>query len=161
MRTLFAQSTILILLVTLMTNKAISTQAHIQAKEKNAINTSKLVDYRWQHRVLITKVESPQALQSLQQDIALLWQEFDDRKLMVFAVVEDNVKTEGIIKEGTTNLAISAVEANDRLRNQHTLLIGLDGGSKSVYDYFNTQRIFADIDAMPMRRAQTRAQKEP
>jgi phage tail sheath gpL-like len=139
---------IFILLATLMTNIAISTHTYAKAK-------SQLEDYRYQHRIIITRLDSDEALDALQQDITKYWVQFEQRKLAIFVLMAQDTLVVRITKHGQTRAIIDAKEAHKRLQKKHTLLIGLDGGDKSVYENFSHQQIFADIDAMPMRQAES------
>lgn len=116
---------------------------------------SKLRDYRWQYRVVLTQVDSQSAAEEMQQALQVKWQEYEERKLAVFVIIENKTILR-ISDKGLKSQPLDIEEVNTRMKSRHTLLIGLDGGSKSVYDSFDPRQIFADIDAMPMRRAQLR-----
>lgn len=111
---------------------------------------SQLSQYYWENRVLITTIKSAQELTSLEQQLTKLWPEFEERKLVVFAIYQERSYQ---LTPQSSYSKQSVQEATKRLNNRHTLLIGLDGGSKAVYDSFDNKQIFADIDAMPMRRS--------
>jgi 2-keto-3-deoxy-galactonokinase len=55
-------------------------------------------------------------------------------------------------------IELDLVELKRRLENKQSILIGLDGGTKSFYDIdasgIDIKQVFADIDGMPMRRAE-------
>lgn len=125
------------------------------ANSEEGPNTQGLADYRWQHRVIITRAESPLALVELNKRLAPHWPALEERKIAIFVILEseeDEIKR--IFKDRKESPELSKQEVNKRLGKKHTLLIGLDGGSKSVYDSFDLRQIMADIDAMPMRRAE-------
>jgi hypothetical protein len=100
--------------------------------------------------VLITTIASEQELTSLEQQLQKLWPEFEERKLIVFAIYKE--RSYALTPQSSYSKQ-NIEEITKRLNNRHTLLIGLDGGSKAVYDSFDSKQIFADIDAMPMRRS--------
>lgn len=109
-----------------------------------------LSQYYWENRVLITTIKSAQALTSLEEQLIELWPAFEERKLIVFAIYKKRIYQ---LSPQSSDSKQSVQEATKRLNSRHTLLIGLDGGSKAVYDSFDNKQIFADIDAMPMRRS--------
>jgi hypothetical protein len=109
-----------------------------------------LSQYYWENRVLITTIKSAQALTSLEEQLTELWPAFEERKLIVFAIYKKRIYQ---LSPQSSDSKQSVQEATKRLNSRHTLLIGLDGGSKAVYDSFDNKQIFADIDAMPMRRS--------
>lgn len=111
---------------------------------------NQLSQYYWENRVLITTIKSAQALTSLEEQLTELWPAFEERKLIVFAIYKKRIYQ---LSPQSSNSKQSVQEATKRLNSRHTLLIGLDGGSKAVYDSFDNKQIFADIDAMPMRRS--------
>lgn len=108
-----------------------------------------LSQYYWENRVLITTVSSEQALASLAERLKKIWPEFEERKLIVFAIFNDRIYQ---LRPQSFPAKQNLQELTRRLNNKHTLLIGLDGQSKAIYDSFDSQQIFADIDAMPMRQ---------
>lgn len=116
----------------------------------NSAEVNKLSHYYWEHRVIITSAASKAELISLENQLKVVWPEIKDRELVVFAIFNSNIYQ---LMPQVSNAKQSLEEAERRLNKRHTLLIGLDGGSKVVYDNFNSKQIFADIDAMPMRRA--------
>lgn len=109
-----------------------------------------LSQFHWENRVVITTINSEQTLKGLEKQLKQIWPEFEERKLVVFAIY--NAQAFQLNPQASPSQQ-NVQEASRRLNNRHTLLIGLDGGSKAVYDSFDSQQIFADIDAMPMRRA--------
>jgi hypothetical protein len=111
---------------------------------------NQLSQYYWENRVLITTIASEQELTSLEQQLQKLWPEFEERKLIVFAIYKERSFE---LTPQSSYSKQNIEEITKRLNNRHTLLIGLDGGSKAVYDSFDSKQIFADIDAMPMRRS--------
>lgn len=116
----------------------------------NSAEVNKLSHYYWEHRVIITSAASKAELTSLENQLKVVWPEIKDRELVVFAIFNSNIYQ---LMPQVSNSKQSLEEAERRLNKRHTVLIGLDGGSKVVYDNFNSKQIFADIDAMPMRRA--------
>jgi hypothetical protein len=52
------------------------------------------------------------------------------------------------------SLSAQQLALEERLLTYHTVLIGLDGGSKASYESLVLSEIFRDIDGMPMRRSQ-------
>lgn len=111
---------------------------------------NQLSQYYWENRVLITTIASAQELTSLEQQLQKLWPEFEERKLIVFTIYKE--RSYALTPQSSYSKK-NIEEITKRLNNRHTLLIGLDGGSKAIYDSFDSKQIFADIDAMPMRRS--------
>lgn len=113
-----------------------------------------LASFTWQHRVLITQVNSSH-LSSLLNLLSKNDEALIERKLAVFIVGNNKVaRYHNSSKFENTGKPICIAEANARMRNKHTILIGLDGGTKGVYSELDLRAIFADIDGMPMRRGE-------
>ena len=124
--------------------------------------------------ILFSKVAQSEGLSMLQSLSSLQWK----NRIIVLNEVEDQVevlrlleKKQGEIKERDILWFVldgydvlsnypgeMSSEFASRLRDQYQLnqdqviLIGKDGGLKSSFDGINLNAIFADIDAMPMRR---------
>lgn len=112
-------------------------------------SNSALHDLRWQARIIITKIASEESLSEVKQTYLINKQAFDERQIIIFAVTDNKFDVFGELTK-----QIKQAEILERLNKAHTLLIGLDGGNKVVYDSFDVRQIFADIDGMPMRRAE-------
>ena len=134
-----------------------STQLSSIAGTQVSTQNNHLSQQRWHSRVVIFKttqaeINAKAALLS-QNSAALI-----DRKLLVFAVSDNKtlVFNQHGDKQGefSETTLVSLQEATSRLRNQNCTLIGLDGGTKQVYEDLALTQIFADIDGMPMRRAE-------
>lgn len=119
------------------------------AVKANSAQANMLSQYYWEHRVLITSIGSEAELATLEKQLNDIWPELEERKLIIFAM--GNKKVYQLSPEVVTSKQ-NLEELTLRLNKHHTVLIGLDGGSKRVYDTFDDKLIFADIDAMPMRR---------
>lgn len=131
---------------------AIHTNDTPNTREHHKVNNTIGLDYyRWQNRLVLTTVNSDEELRALQKMLRAYLPEYDERKLAIFAVVPNNAVVE-VKDTGVSPAPLDLTLIVKRMQNRHTLLIGLDGGNKSAYEQFDQQQIFADIDAMPMRR---------
>lgn len=153
-----------LLFLSLFTIKAVSAMQ----KEKSA--TQLLQDFVWENRVLIINPKNQMSATALIKQFEAHTHQMWDRKLIALLLVDDTVIELRFTQEGmaaaTTSssnspsknihIPYSEPELRKRLSGKKSILIGLDGGTKSVYDLNNEQldiqRLFADIDGMQMRR---------
>ncbi|MGB3724541.1 MAG: DUF4174 domain-containing protein [Glaciecola sp.] len=115
-----------------------------------------LNDAKWQHRVLVVKTNNEAELNKLTGILAKHAAAIHERRLIVFALSNKDV-----LAFTDHSLEVSNIQANEllsRLRDKKVLLIGLDGGSKTVYDELTLKQVFAQIDGMPMRQRELRQQ---
>ncbi|WP_371194001.1 DUF4174 domain-containing protein [Glaciecola sp. SC05] len=123
----------------------------------------KLSDWQWQYRVLIINIEDLQSTDDLLDALSDNSQMIKERKLKVLLLkglelVEAPTTGDALIER--TSLNAKAIQQG--LAGKTSVLIGLDGGLKSFYDWptanqsINLRQVFADIDGMPMRQQQLR-----
>lgn len=113
-----------------------------------------LTSFVWQHRLLITRA-SPSQLSDLHNLLSKNYNALAERKLAVFIVDNDKVlRYRNSSKFKNTGNPLCFAETKARMRNKHTILIGLDGGTKAAYSELDLRIVFADIDGMPMRKAE-------
>jgi hypothetical protein len=138
------------------------TASVITAKVTTKITTeiateNSLADLKWQHRLLITQIDTENELYNLRDKIQSHSNAFGASKLLMLI----RIKNETWIVDASTARTASPQLNNEVLKimNQNlnqVLLIGLDGGIKYRYptDTFNLERVFNKIDSMPMRQAE-------
>ena len=127
---------------------------HTQAQE--------LSKHRWQHRLLLIltdNINSP----AYQRQIAALSKEQADlteRKLVIYTLTPKQYRT-GLTDENSWKPSDSLYEKYRKAVSEvEVVLIGLDGGVKlREQDILSCEKLFAVIDAMPMRRAEIRKQR--
>lgn len=114
-----------------------------------------LTDFKWQHRLLITQVDTKSELSKLRDEIQYHSSDFDARKLLMLIRIKDKTW----ILDASTAQTVSPQLSDQVLEtiNQNldkVLLIGLDGGIKNRYlaNTFSLEQVFNEIDLMPMRR---------
>lgn len=112
-----------------------------------------LSDYEYQHRIIVIQQNEVFPLESVIQ----LYNEnkagIAERKIKLLVLTKNKVMDVGDeVKESHLKVA----ELKSRVRDKTLILIGLDGGTKTYYDTLDMKMIFADIDGMPMRRAEMR-----
>lgn len=116
---------------------------------------SSLKDFRWEHRLIIGKVNEAKEVERLQK----LWkansEQFKDRKLVMLLVTESGLETEGLANPISVKNDLSK-EIVKKLQGKNLALLGLDSGVKARYllDDFSLEAVFSQIDQMPMRRAE-------
>lgn len=126
----------------------------LQAQAKRS-----LADWQWQYRVLLIDVRDLHSSKPLLMELSEHRQEMFERKLKVLLLNEHAVK-EVVFADNDkvvpTHFAFAEIQK--RLHSKSSILIGLDGGTKSFYDWpaaispIDLMQVFADIDGMPMRR---------
>lgn len=112
-----------------------------------------LSDYKYQHRIVVVQQSEVLPLESVVQ----LYNEnkagIAERKIKLLFLTNNKVMDVGDeVKESHLSVAM----LKTRIRDKTLILIGLDGGTKTYYDRLDIKMIFADIDGMPMRRAELR-----
>ena len=120
--------------------------------ENEGNKTHRLSDLKWDARLVLTSVSDLKERDEILKVYKINKAAFDERKLIIFVVSTNQHNTLDVL--GVSDKSFSAQDIKQRLRRSHTLLIGLDGGNKVAYDTFDMKQIFADIDSMPMRRAE-------
>lgn len=127
-----------------------------------SLQTLNLEDYRWQNRLLLVFAPGPghARVSDVQAQVDAACEGVLDRDLLVIDAYAD-----GTGQVDGTPLAEPAV--NDLRRrfdvgadDVTVILIGKDGGVKErLSGEFDLSEVFALIDGMPMRRAETRREK--
>ncbi|WP_166425634.1 DUF4174 domain-containing protein [Paraglaciecola sp. 20A4] len=117
----------------------------------------KLADFQWQNRVLLSQVASKAVLAKWQAYAAYQQVDLTARKLVVFVQVDKAVYRLAPQQDQLTSVHLRQDILT--LLNRHAdtvLLIGLDGGIKQYYPLndFSLEQVFADVDLMPMRKAE-------
>jgi hypothetical protein len=124
----------------------------------------------WENRVLIVDAKTSTSADILAKQFETHANQMWDRKLIALLLIDDSVIELRFTQEGMTTLPSSTSkspsnsirfkysesELRKRLSGKQSILIGLDGGTKSAYTLNNGQidikQVFADVDGMPMRR---------
>lgn len=106
-----------------------------------------LRDLIWQNRIIVANSE-----QSSNQLTELFGQENSgiiDRDVIWFVFSDDELQTN---YQGTVSPSLlSQVRNQYQLRDNEVILIGKDGGLKERISGLDLDRLFGDIDLMPMR----------
>ena len=121
-----------------------------------AVCLASLDEARWQHRIVIVEIASKDELAQHSQVITEHHQMFESRKLIVLLTGSQHMS---VMPDTATTIKFNQSELKTRLGNNKAILIGLDGETKAEYDRLLFERVFNDIDAMPMRRAEMFKQK--
>jgi hypothetical protein len=113
------------------------------------------IDFKWQHRLLITQVNSESELSKLHGEIQYHSSDFYARKLLMLIHIKDKTW----IIDASTARTVSPQLNNEVLETinknlDNVVFIGLDGGIKNRYpaNAFSLEQVFNEIDLMPMRR---------
>ena len=104
----------------------------------------------FKHRILIVTTDEDLTLSAIKQSLVRSREKLDERKLVVIS--KESNTAEVIWGVTTINSMLDNQSTQRRLENHKAVLIGLDGGTKAVYDSFDLTQVFADIDGMPMRK---------
>ena len=123
-----------------------------------SMSAQELSSHKWKDRLLlILNTENSKSLH--QEQIKILQDNIEgleERKLVIYSVMPDQFK-KGIGSESW----MKSARLNDRYRQEgkefEVILIGLDGGVKlRQSEILSIEKLFATIDAMPMRRNEIR-----
>lgn len=113
--------------------------------------------YHWKNRIVLVFDQKEE--QSMKQQIAQFQEEsagMQDRDLLVFRIKEDKVIGPKSQYGGEAAKKLRAQYEVDR-DNFTVILIGKDGSEKMrQHEVLGTDKLFATIDAMPMRRREMR-----
>lgn len=121
---------------------ALSTHSSLESKQqmKPPVITE-IRSFVWQNRVLLVNAQHVDNLTTFRQVLSKHKADLLERKLRIIIVGQSNKQAELLALMGT----------------KHCVLVGLDGGLKAFYEIknnrFDINQLFADIDAMPMRRS--------
>ncbi len=126
-------------------------QAFSLMAQQNSLNK-----YEWKNRLLIiysNDVESNK-LQEQKNKYYLSRAEYNERDLLVFHLTDNNLQN--LTKEVSEAINISSLKEMLSIAKEDVFkvsLIGKDGGIKlQIEKVLTNQKLFATIDAMPMRR---------
>lgn len=112
-----------------------------------------IAQLQWQNRVLI--IWSDQAKVEFDGFIEAYQLEIDDRDMVLFVIDQDNQVFSNYSGNIDSNLATS-LKSNFPQQQARYFLIGKDGGIKSYGNKLAIEKIFAEINLMPMRRQEMR-----
>ena len=122
------------------------------------ISQDPLADFKWQHRLLITQLDTENELHQLREQIHYHSSDISTRKLLMLVRIKDKTWIVDALTIQSVSPLLSLEVLNIINQNLNkVLLIGLDGGIKHRYptQTFNLQQVFNHIDLMPMRRGET------
>ncbi|MFO7726528.1 MAG: DUF4174 domain-containing protein [Oceanipulchritudo sp.] len=114
-----------------------------------------LDSFRWDNRLLLIHVESPEEARAVIGEFEAAAGEVDDRDLLWFIADPEDLHTnkpeslEDSLRDRIHDLVSAQELPDERVR-----LIGKDGGIKGRYERLDLPAVFARIDSMPMRRAE-------
>jgi 2-keto-3-deoxy-galactonokinase len=113
-----------------------------------------LNSFAWEYRILLIDASDSKSNTALVSSLRVHKKGIEDRKLKVI-LYTSSAASDAI---SGALIELDLVELKRRLENKQSILIGLDGGTKSFYDIdasgIDIKQVFADIDGMPMRRAE-------
>ena len=118
-----------------------------QVVHANQNELADLKDLIWQNRIIVANSE-----QSSDKLTDLFSQESSgiiDRDVIWFVFSDDELKTN--YQGAVSPSLISQVKSQYQLRDNEVILIGKDGGLKERISGLDLDRLFGDIDRMPMR----------
>lgn len=118
--------------------------------------------HQWQQRVLIVKSNTKNSKVFKKQILAFEnnIQGFEERRLVLYKIIDNqftyiNYSNPSLNTNG--QVSKSLIKKLNPKEDFEVLLIGLDGGIKLRQEQLLTQeKLFATIDAMPMRRSEIR-----
>lgn len=118
-----------------------------------------LSEFSWKNRVLLGHPENREVLDQLTEQLDALSEELNERKIQVVLNWRNQLRfiPETKIKLSHTDLIRLLVE-----HEGNYLLVGLDGSIKTQYlpNEFDLEKVFEDIDLMPMRQAELNTASE-
>lgn len=120
----------------------------------------KLEQLKWQNRIIIIKAVNNH-VDSITDNLDAKKTEINDRDIVWFVV--SNTSKNSIISnyQGMLSKTIYAqVSSLLSSTNQDIILIGKDGGIKSKARSLDFQKLFSQIDAMPMRILEMQTEKK-
>ncbi len=110
-----------------------------------------LDELRWQHRIVVTTAESDSKADALRNQLVQSADQLAERRLIVVINTPDGTT---VLPAMVTLVPEQTLALRQRQGRHHTVLIGLDGQTKQIYSRFQLDRVFGDIDSMPMRRTE-------
>lgn len=117
--------------------------------------------HQWENRLflIITKNLTSNIFKRQNEALASKTEELKQRKILVYKIVPENYQLEYSNKN---------IIQNDKIFKNYNkadsmfklILVGLDGGIKlEQTEFLSTEKLFAVIDGMPMRRSEIRNKK--
>lgn len=122
-----------------------------------ALDGQNLDDHQWKNRVLlvITNDLESQTYTSQIEEFNNNNQEFKDRKLIIYSVLQNKYRLENSGNPSWIKNSELYITYNTNASNFKIILIGLDGGIKIEQNkLLTTKELFSTIDGMPMRRSE-------
>lgn len=115
--------------------------------------------HQWQHRVLlvISNETNKKSVENQIEELTSNLTALNERKLIVYQIKPDLFK-QGLAKQSPwiSNTKWYDVYA-DETKSLEIVLFGLDGGKKlDCEQVLTAEKLFANIDAMPMRQSELR-----
>ncbi|WP_424516716.1 DUF4174 domain-containing protein [Psychroserpens sp.] len=130
----------------------------------SSMNAQDLGKHQWKQRLLlvITDNGTNGAFKQQLQELKRQEKGLEDRKLIVYQITPTAYRT-GTADENKWIESTTLYRQHKTIRKPfEVILIGLDGEKKmEQYDVLSTTDLFNTIDAMPMRRAETRRKNNP
>jgi hypothetical protein len=122
---------------------------------------SSLKSLRWDHRLIIGVLPDEKSASDFHAGIEAHMPAIRERKLAILVWVDGEKKERWILSQLKTDNAHTTDlrrEIVAKLQGKPIALIGLDGGVKSRYELktFSWEKVFAEIDSMPMRQQELR-----
>ena len=122
-----------------------------------------LSDFRWKNRIVLIKAQDPESAEFLRQEAAFSRRSeaLKERKILLVKISGSRYERIDYTREGFTESGeLGLVPILDNRYPFEVILLGLDGGEK----YRSTgvvapDKLFALIDAMPMRAREIRNKK--
>jgi len=114
-----------------------------------------LETYRWEHRIILVAAPADQA-EDLVAELQQARAEILARHILWFVIDEESITSND---DEVPSRAFRTAVLNRYFKDNSTIqvrLIGKDGGLKEKADTLDLTRLFARIDAMPMRQAEMR-----
>lgn len=118
------------------------------------VTASLFEESRFKYRLLLLDVTQGLSIESIESLIKESENQLIARKLKIIAIDGSAIKV--IFGVHSEHHGAELATIRQRLSGRTVTLIGLDGGVKADYDTFDLQKVFSNIDRMPMRRAELR-----
>ncbi|SDB30737.1 protein of unknown function [Flavobacteriaceae bacterium MAR_2010_188] len=125
----------------------------------NTAQAQELKNHQWKNRVvlIISSETDSDLLNSQMQEFDFTSQDFRDRKLIGYQILERKSRLLDSSKNDWKESSNLFQKFADKKTDFKVILIGLDGNVKLEQNKVLTrEKLFATIDAMPMRRAEMR-----
>lgn len=120
-----------------------------------------LKEHQWKNRLvlIITKDLTSNIFKRQNETLASKTEELKQRKILIYKIIPENYQFEYSNKNIIQNDKV--FRKYNKADNMFKLiLIGLDGGIKlEQTEFLSTEKLFAVIDGMPMRRSEIRNNK--